>query len=196
MFDVRVSDGLITVLSDPASLNPLITPTILQALPAVTTALQGDTVSWTVSVSGFPMPFNFQWRRGVITILTNQLFNATNCTFTLFYVQPSHSGSYRVIVTNLATPSDRVLKTRSRRAARTRIDTLFGVFSEYKAAHPDRGFRVEFARSVSAKSYCGRGRERHGPKAAQTGGGATQRRVARPFRFRCISSQGPALRAR
>jgi len=106
LFDVRVSDGLVSALSNPASLNPLVPPTIMQLLPAVTTALQGDNVSWTVSVSGFPMPFNFQWRRGVTTILTNQLFNATNCTFTLSNVQPSQSGSYRVIVTNLATPSD------------------------------------------------------------------------------------------
>jgi hypothetical protein len=100
-FRVRVSDSLSSVLSEPANLNILVTPTIVQPWPAITTALQGENVTWTVSGSGFPLPFTFQWRRGGV-ILTNVTLYATNGSFTLYNVQPSNSFFYRVVITNLA----------------------------------------------------------------------------------------------
>src|SRR5437867_7770269 len=69
-FQVLVSDPVSSALSDPAILNVLVAPVLTQALPAAATAVQGDTVSWTASASGFPLPLNFQWRRAG-TILTN-----------------------------------------------------------------------------------------------------------------------------
>ena len=101
VFQVVIADELSSILSDPARLNVLVTPTVAQAWPTARTALQGDNVTFRVSVSGFPPPFTFQWRR-VPNVLTNITLNSTTCDFTLYNVQPTNSSLYRVVVTNLA----------------------------------------------------------------------------------------------
>ena len=62
-------------------------------------------MTFNVSVSGSPLPFNFQWRRFAV-IVTNILLNSTNCTFSLHNVQPGDSATYRAVITNLATPTN------------------------------------------------------------------------------------------
>jgi len=99
---VLVTDTVGSVLSDPAALNILIAPAIVQSLPSPPTILlQGDSVTYTVSIVGFPPPFSYSWRRGSTT-LSNLTATATNVSFTLNNLQPVNSGLYRVVVTNLA----------------------------------------------------------------------------------------------
>ncbi len=104
-FQVQASDATKSILSAPATLNVLVTPFITQALPIQpTTVLQGDSLSYTVAVQGFPPPFNYSWRRGGVAF-TNITLNATTLTLTLTNLQPANSGQYRVVITNLATLS-------------------------------------------------------------------------------------------
>ena len=100
-FQVLVSDGANPVLSDPARLSVLVAPVIVQALQPTTTALQGEDVSWTVAVAGYPLPFNFQWRRSSLP-LTNLMLTTTTSTFTLHNVQLTNAALYRVVITNVA----------------------------------------------------------------------------------------------
>ena len=105
-YQARVTDPLGSLPSDPATLGILVAPSLTQPLPAAPTAvLQGANVSYTVAISANPPPYNFQWRRGSL-ILTNMSLATTNCTFTLSNVQPSNSGLYRVVITNLASISN------------------------------------------------------------------------------------------
>ncbi len=107
-FQVLVTDSIGSVLSDSAALNVLVAPLIVQPLPSPpTTLLQGDSITYSVSVAGFPPPFNYSWRRGS-TVLSNATLNATNFSFTLTNLQPSNSGLYRVVITNLATVKNSV----------------------------------------------------------------------------------------
>jgi len=104
VFQVLVSDGVTSILSAPATLSVLAAPFLTQGLPSTTTALQGEDVTWTVSVTGFPPPFNFQWRRGSVP-LTNIMQNSTTSSFTLHNVQLTNAVLYRVVITNVATGS-------------------------------------------------------------------------------------------
>src|SRR5260221_7070595 len=103
---VKVTDAIGSLVSDPAILGILIAPAVVQPLPSQPiTLLQRDSISYTVSVSGLPPPFNYSWRRtqgGVTTVVTNLTLNSTNSTLALANLQPSNSGLYRVVITNTA----------------------------------------------------------------------------------------------
>ena len=73
------------------------TPPVFTTLPASQTVNAGDTVAFSVVVTG-TAPFSFQWRSNNVAIP-----NATNDTFTLANVTTNFSGStYFVTVTNVA----------------------------------------------------------------------------------------------
>ncbi len=102
-FKVLASDSTKSVLSAAANLYVLVAPVITQPLPSQPiTLFQGESLTYTVSVSGFPPPFNYSWRRGTVT-LTNVSLNTNTFVLTLNNLQPSNSGLYRVVVTNLGT---------------------------------------------------------------------------------------------
>jgi hypothetical protein len=70
-------------------------PTILVA-PASQSANAGSTASFYVIANG-TAPFSYQWRKNSVV-----LPGATGSTFSLSNLQPSHTGSYSVTVSNLA----------------------------------------------------------------------------------------------
>jgi hypothetical protein len=99
--DAVVRDSARILITDPVTLTVLVLPTVRQSLAAATTIVQGDNITYTIVVSGFPPPFNYQWRKGT-TIYTNILSSSTTSTFTLFNQQPADGGLNRCVVTNLA----------------------------------------------------------------------------------------------
>src|SRR5207253_3881445 len=104
-YQASITDAVGSLLSDPANLGIWIAPVVVQALPSPPiTLLQGNDLTYTVAVSGFPAPFSYSWRRGPI-VLTNVTLNSTSFTLALLNLQPSNSGLYRVVITNLATLS-------------------------------------------------------------------------------------------
>jgi len=96
-----VSDPLRTNYSDPVQLFVFVLPSLVQGLPSTLTAVQGDNVTYSITVAGYPPPFNFSWRK-LATVITNMTTTSTNATFTLFNVQPSDAGQYRCVITNIA----------------------------------------------------------------------------------------------
>jgi len=59
-YQAVLNDGVQTVMSDPATLSVFVALTITQNLPTAVTAVQGDSVPYTLSINGFPPPFFFQ----------------------------------------------------------------------------------------------------------------------------------------
>lgn len=81
--------ALINLLSPPA-------PPTIQSTPIQPVVLTGSTVQFTVAVTG-TSPFYYRWQTG-----GNDIPGATNSVLTVTNVQPSQSGNYWVIVTNIA----------------------------------------------------------------------------------------------
>ncbi len=97
---VVLRDSFETVLSRTATVR-VHNPVITQA-PLSQSVVAGGSVTLSVSISGSPPPFLYQWRRGS-TVLTNMVLDETNCFFTLTNVEPEQGGPnlyYWVIVTN------------------------------------------------------------------------------------------------
>lgn len=102
-YDVMVTDGVGSVVSQPARLAVLVNPVIVQP-PLSQTVVQGGDVTISVGITGNPAPFNYQWRRASV-ILTNATINERVGFLTLTNVQPSQGGpgvTYRVVITNAA----------------------------------------------------------------------------------------------
>jgi len=101
-----VSDANGSVESRPAQLAVAIPPVfVLQ--PVSQTVNVGDSVTFTVSVTGNPLPFGFEWRRGFVSLASNTVNSAT-ATFTLTDVRTNDAGQYRVICRNAALPVGRI----------------------------------------------------------------------------------------
>ena len=100
LYQVMVSDEIGTTLSLPARLTVLVRP-VITAQPQGVTAVAGDTVRFSVSATGNPLPLSYRWRRNTVT-LTNFVLYATNSVLTLTNVQSANAGTYSVVVTNLA----------------------------------------------------------------------------------------------
>jgi hypothetical protein len=100
-FSVVVTDDIGPILSAPAILYPLVSPTIVQG-PVSQMVAAGATVTLSAVAAGNPLPFSFEWRRGSTSVVTNTV-NATNnfFTFTASTV-PFTTNMYRVVVRNLA----------------------------------------------------------------------------------------------
>ena len=105
-YSVVVSDANGSVESRPAQLAVAIPPVfVLQ--PVSQTVNVGDSVTFTVSVTGNPLPFGFEWRRGFVSLASNTVNSAT-ATFTLTDVRTNDAGQYRVICRNAALPVGRI----------------------------------------------------------------------------------------
>ena len=99
-YQAVVTDGVRTLTTDPVTMSVTVPLSITQNLPGSITAVQGDSVPYTLTIAGFPPPFFYQIRKGTSSI-TDTTTAATTVTFTLFNVQPSDGGLYRIVITNL-----------------------------------------------------------------------------------------------
>ena len=92
--------GGASFLIPPATLRILVKPSFL-SLPQSMTAVVGETVRFSVAVSGQPLPMVYRWRKAssIVATLTN---NSQIGSLVLSNVQFGQAGKYSVIVTNLA----------------------------------------------------------------------------------------------
>ena len=109
MFTVLVTDSVGTTPSVPARLNPLVLPVILQP-PLGQAVAVGAPVTVSVVVSGFPLPFGFEWRKGPAVIASNTV-QATTTFFTFPASSVATTQVYRVVVRNLANPGGSTVTT-------------------------------------------------------------------------------------
>jgi hypothetical protein len=102
-YDATLTDGAGTIFSARAYLQPLITPAVVRP-PASQDVATGAPVTLSVAVSGYPPPFTYEWRRGLIgsvTVFTN-LTTASNNFYTFTVPNVTTSLAYRVVIKNLA----------------------------------------------------------------------------------------------
>ncbi|MGC8887388.1 MAG: immunoglobulin domain-containing protein [Verrucomicrobiia bacterium] len=102
-YSALVSDAVATISTLQARLIPMVTLTIVQPMKSVTN-FAGSDVSFSIGISGYPPPFGYQLRKGSVPLTPYIITTASNYTFTLTNIQATDAGSYRIVVTNLATP--------------------------------------------------------------------------------------------
>ncbi len=105
-YSVVVSDANGSVESQSARLAVAIAPAFL-VQPLTQTVTAGSDVTFTVTVTGNPLPFGFEWRRGGVSLASNTLFSTT-ASYTITGVRTNDAGDYRVVVRNVALPAGRI----------------------------------------------------------------------------------------
>ncbi len=98
VYDVVVSNPVASTVAS-ATLTVLVNPAIVVA-PVPQTIVAGGAVTLSVMVSGNPLPFSFEWRRGSLPLITNTLNRAYD--FYTFSTNAPGTYSFRVVVRNLA----------------------------------------------------------------------------------------------
>lgn len=98
-YAVRVSDGMGSLTSDPATLTVLARP-VVTVHPVSQSAAVGETIVLSTEAVG-TLPMNFSWRRDN-RVLTNFMVNQFLNFFTVTNLQPTNAGNYQVGVTNIA----------------------------------------------------------------------------------------------
>ncbi len=105
-YSVVISDANGSVVSEPAKLSVLVTPTFVQA-PLAMKVVAGSSVTFSAAVAGTG-PFTYQWRKGSAfdgsTVRSAVKSAETNAFFTVSNVQASHGGTYRLYLGNPAVP--------------------------------------------------------------------------------------------
>ena len=103
LYDVVVVNAFGSITSAPARLGLLINPSVVLPPLSLSVPAGGD-ATFSFVIKGHPPPFSYQLRKSSST-LTN--YNSLDKLgfLTLYNVQPSNAGTYRVIVTNAANPS-------------------------------------------------------------------------------------------
>jgi hypothetical protein len=105
-YSVMVTDGVGPVVSRPAQLIPLVTPTVVIS-PVSQSVAAGQAVTLSASFNGHPLPFSFDWRQGSFPLASNLVHSRTDfMTFTTTNVP--RTNQYRAIVRNLASPASGV----------------------------------------------------------------------------------------
>lgn len=89
--------------SAPVWVGVLISPRVVFP-PLNQTATPGADATFSFTIDGHPPPFGFQLRRST-TLVTNYVSPGPDGFLTLFNVQSTAAGSYRIVVTNAANPS-------------------------------------------------------------------------------------------
>lgn len=92
-YTVNVSNSVGSTLSNAATLTITAAPVITQQ-PQNQTVATGGTVTFTVTATGNPAP-TYQWRKDGANIA-----GAASAALSISNAQPSHAGSYTVVVTN------------------------------------------------------------------------------------------------
>jgi hypothetical protein len=95
-YSVLVINDYGSLPSSNAVLTVGVFPPSIGLQPASLRAMIGNSVSFSVSVSGTP-PFSYQWRFNGTNLL-----NATNAAYTIQAVGAANTGNYSVVVTNSA----------------------------------------------------------------------------------------------
>ena len=103
VYTAAITDDAGTIFSAPATLQPWISPTILQA-PLSQMVPVNSPVTLSVEISGSPAPFAFEWRRGSGGILTNSGTHRIDF-FTFTATNVPQTNQYRVVVKNAANTS-------------------------------------------------------------------------------------------
>lgn len=99
-----VTDGIASVPTLPARLIPMVSLTIIDR-PTNLTVMAGQNASFYISVSGYPPPFGYQLRKGSTPLTPYIVTTSSNYTFTITNVQATDGGTYRIVVTNMASPA-------------------------------------------------------------------------------------------
>jgi hypothetical protein len=99
-YTVEITDSVGSVLSSTATLYLLVPTTFLQQ-PLSQSVVVGGRVTLSAIVSGSPLPFGFDWRRGSVSQASNTVSSATSY-FSFTMPNMVTSQQYRVIVKNLA----------------------------------------------------------------------------------------------
>ncbi|MBK7998620.1 MAG: lamin tail domain-containing protein [Verrucomicrobia bacterium] len=102
-YDVLVSNPVATTISSARLIvlsNTVITVTPPLNISVVTSSF--FTVS--IQAAGNPLPFSYDWRRGSVPVLSNEVFSRTSFARLQAPTNLTSSQSYRVVVRNLANP--------------------------------------------------------------------------------------------
>ena len=94
-YAVQISNAVATIVSNSAALSVNALP-FLAVPPRHVTAAAGLTATFSVGVTGFPLPTSYQWRQA-----GTLLAGATAATFVIPHAQATHAGNYDVVVTNV-----------------------------------------------------------------------------------------------
>ncbi len=107
-YTVVVSDGNDSIVSRPARLRALQKPNFAQA-PLVQSVVAGGNVTFSAQITGNPVPFTYQWRKGASftasTVLSEVQSSDKTVFLTLTNVQPADAGTYRLYLANAAAPT-------------------------------------------------------------------------------------------
>jgi len=99
-YQITVANSFGAVTSAPANLGVLIAPSVIIP-PLSQTVVEGGNATFGFMISGHPGPFGYQLRKSSV-ILTNYTSDELSGFLTLFNVQSSNAGTYRIVVTNAA----------------------------------------------------------------------------------------------
>jgi hypothetical protein len=99
-YTVAVSDINGTSISAPATLYPLVTPSIIQP-PLSQSVVVGAPVTLSIAVTGSPLPITYEWRRFNAVVASNVVNSFVNF-YSFTAPNAVTSVQYRVIVKNLA----------------------------------------------------------------------------------------------
>lgn len=102
-YRARVVNSYGAVTSEPVNLRVLISPALV-APPLSQSVVEGGNATFSFTISGHPPPFGYQLRKSSVT-LTNWLGAERSAFLTLYNVQQSNAGTYRIVITNAANPS-------------------------------------------------------------------------------------------
>ena len=103
LYSVAVTDSVGTIITRPVTLTMLINPTIVVA-PISQSVVVGQPVTLSVIASGNPLPFNYEWRRGNVSVASNTV-NAFANYYRFIASNGVSTQSYRVVVRNQASSS-------------------------------------------------------------------------------------------
>ncbi len=106
LYSAIVTDANGSIESRGAGLSIAIQPVFI-VQPLSQTVAAGSDVTFTVTVSGNPLPFGFEWRKGAVFYRTNAV-NSYTTTMTITNVSAADASTYRVVVRNAALPNGRI----------------------------------------------------------------------------------------
>jgi hypothetical protein len=101
-YTVAVSNAFGVLTSSPPALLTVLDPPAIARQPVANTVRQGQTVTFEVIVSGTP-PIWYQWRKDGVSVCDGDVISgATTAVINISKVTDADSGTYSVLVTNLA----------------------------------------------------------------------------------------------
>ncbi|HTG44820.1 MAG TPA: immunoglobulin domain-containing protein, partial [Verrucomicrobiae bacterium] len=102
-YQVVAANPFGAVTSAPVKLGLLVNPAVVIP-PLSQNGVEGGNATFSFLISGHPAPFGFLLRKSS-TILTNYTSDDRMGFLTLFNLQASNAGTYRIVITNAANPS-------------------------------------------------------------------------------------------